>query len=81
MNKNINSNNNINDMERNKSMKQNSIDFKGLYAVFHYQYFQIVNILIHHYRRTIGGLNPYALLCVPQYQLDMNEIDRKNERK
>ena len=36
MNKNINSNNNINDMERNKSMKWNDIDFTGLYTVFHH---------------------------------------------
>ena len=36
MSKNINSNNNINDIERNKSMKQNSIDFIELYTVFNY---------------------------------------------
>ena len=33
--------------------------------------------MIHHCRRTMCRLNPYALPYVPQYQVDMNEIDRK----
>ena len=39
MNKNISSNNNISDMERNKSMKWMGIDFTGLHTEFHHQYF------------------------------------------
>ena len=38
-------------MERNKSMKWNGIDFIGLYTVIYHQYFQMVNILILHYRQ------------------------------
>ena len=65
MNKNISSNNNnINDIERNKSKKWNNIDFTEPYTVFHYQYFQTVNILMHYYRRTMGRLNQYVLLYV-----------------
>ena len=77
MSTNINSNNNINGIERNKSTKQNGIDFTALCVVFRYQYFQIVYILIDHYRRIIGKLNLYASLHVPQYQVDMNEMNRK----
>ena len=36
MSKNINSNNNINNMERNKSMKWSSINFAEPHTVFHY---------------------------------------------
>ena len=37
----------------------------------------MVDILIHHYRRTIGRLNPYVLPHVPQYQVDINKMDEK----
>ena len=77
MNQNTNSNNNINDMDRNKSMKWNGIDFTGPYTVIHHHYFQMVDALTHHCRRTLCGLNPYALPYVPQYQVDMNEMDGK----
>ena len=34
-------------------------------------------MLMHHYKGAIGRLNPYTLLHVPQYEVDMNKIDRK----
>ena len=64
-------------MERNKHVKQNSINFTGLCTLFHNQYFEMINILIHYYKRAMGGLNTYTLPYVLQYQVDMNEMDRK----
>ena len=34
---------------------------KGPYTVVHHQYYQMVDLLIQHWRRTMSGLNPYAL--------------------
>ena len=39
--------------------------YKGPYTVVHHQYYQMVDLLIQHWRRTMGGLNPYALPHVP----------------
>ena len=38
---------------------------KGPYTVVHHQYYQMVDLLIQHWRRTMGGLNPYALPYIP----------------
>ena len=75
MNENINRNNNFNDVERMKW-----IDFSGLHTVVHHQCFQMVDTLTHHCRRTMCGLNPYALPYVPKHQ-DMNEKEGKKKNK
>lgn len=42
-----------------------SLEFVGAYTPMHHQYFQMVDMLIHHWKRTMDGLNPYAMSYVP----------------
>ena len=71
MNENNNSNNNMNYVE---SMKWNGIDFTGPHTVMHHQCYQMVDMLMHHCRRAMCGLNPHALPHEPKYQVDINEM-------
>ena len=40
----------------------------GLHTVAHHQCYQMVDLLMQHCRKTMGGLNPSALPCVPSTQ-------------
>ena len=42
-----------------------SLEFVGAYTPTHHQYFQMVDMLMHHWKRTMYGLNPYAIPYVP----------------
>ena len=82
MQENIKNNNNINERAMNNNIKWNgSFDCIGLCTVFHHHYFQMVDILMHYCKCTMGGLNPYLSLHVPQYQVDVNAMDEKMKEK
>ena len=81
MNKNY-SNNNTKDTAMNDNKEWNGIDFSGLRAVFHYQYFQMVDLLMQCYRRSMCGLNLCTLPCAPpKYQEEINKMNAKCEEK
>lgn len=37
-----------------------SLVFAGSHAAFHYQYFKMVDILVHHFEQQSHGLNSHA---------------------
>ena len=54
-----------------------SLVFAGSCAGFHHQYFKMTDMLIHHFKQNMHGLN----LCATSYapRKEVNEIDRKDE--
>jgi len=50
-----------------------SLEFVGAYTPIHHQYFQMVDMLIHHWKRTMDGLNPYAISYVPSTRIDTED--------
>ena len=66
----------------NDNKKWNGVDFSGSHTVFHHQCFQMVDLLMHCCRRSMHGLNPYALPHVPpQHQEEINKMNAKHEEK
>ena len=51
----------------------------GLHTVIHHQCYQMVDLLIQHFRRSMCGLNPYALPYMPQHKEDMNETEESKK--
>ena len=63
-------------MDENSNNYNNNVIYgsdSGLHTVIHHQHHQVVDLLTQHFRRSMCGLNPYALPYMPQYQEDMNE--------
>ena len=56
----------------------------GIYTVAHHQYYQMVDLLMQYCRKSMGGLNPYAMPYVPQTQQGVeksNACDERNQNK
>ena len=56
----------------------------GPYTVVHHQYYQMVDLLTQFCRKTMGGLNPYALPYVPSTQpivVEESTNAKKNDKK
>ena len=70
-------------MNRNNQINNNSVNYgvdTGPHTVIHHQHYQMVNLLIQHCRRSMGGLNPYALPCVSSKHREKKK-DRDNKGK
>ena len=78
--------NNNNSYEKiNDNEMWRGIDYSGSHAVMHQQYFQMIDLLTHYIQRSMRGLNPHALRCVPhpqQVQIKkLNEKLKENKNK
>ena len=70
-------------MNNNIRMNENAnygVDFTGLHMVIHYQYYQMVDLLIQYCRRLIFKLNPHTLLYIPLKHWDI-EIKKKDQNE
>ena len=61
------------------SATNDGIDDAGPHAVMHHQHYQMVDLLMQCSRRTICGLNPLALPCIPLQHQDA--ITKNSEQK
>ena len=76
------SNNNAKCTAMNDDEKWNGIDYSGPHTVFHHQCFQMVDMLMQCCRRSMHGLNPYALPYVPpQHQKDSKKKMRNMKKR
>ena len=63
-----------------------SLEFVGAYTPIHHQYFQMVDMLIHHFRLNMKKLNPSAKPYVPQdlglqnYETEENQQRQKHTK-
>ena len=68
-----------------KEEKMSSSDCCGVdtgpHAVTHHQYYQMVDLLMQHCRRSIGRLNPHALPHVPVQHHEEVKMNRKPDKK
>lgn len=56
-----------------------SLEFTGVRAPFHHQYFQMVDMLIHHFGRNKLNLNPCTKPCEPNTEVE--EVSTNEEAK
>ena len=57
-----------------------SAEFVGVHTLFHYQYFQMVGILIYHFGRNMKNLNPFTKPCVPKTEVEEVKINEEVQK-
>ena len=57
------------------------VDFTGPHAVIQHQHYQMVYFLMQHCRRSMCGINPCALPCVPSQYREIEIKNRNQEDK
>ena len=67
-----------NNTKINENEMWNGIGFSGPHTVFHHQFFQMVDLMIAHVRRSISILNSHTLSCEPHQK--QKEIKQLNEK-
>ena len=57
------------------------LEHTGPHAVMHHQHYQMVDLLIQHCRKTMGGLNPNALPCALSKQQKVPKESTCDQKK
>lgn len=71
-----------NDIDINGNGNLDGVDFSAPHTVFHYQYFQMADMLIAYAQRSMSGLNLHTAPCDPnQQKTEINLGNKTNIEK